>query len=334
MADTKKKERYPEATRRLVERKYPLCLTKEDRHMLRREAQIESLTKLYNYASRVMVTRGHGEPEYNPCSDPNRLFVRIDPEEWTWTKDMDRYIRNAWRKFEIEKIAFFLNTSETAVAYRARHLGLRNVPKYWDARKVVYWLGLTKEDIMDLCTKGVAGDDGKAAVLDMKPCTDPNEVVRIRLISTSSLARVLHKNDFWKTLIETRDADEFFIRDILESVEGLQKTQRAYAIRALECPSAEEKEELREIEARLKVIGGEAQWEPSPWVSHGHTSMCPFYPETMGCFFDGYDKHMVHVDPEDLHPSMRCASDNWRRGAWRLKQQERVEMALARNAEQ
>jgi hypothetical protein len=331
-AKDRKKERYPEPTKVLVMRKYPLCLTKEDRHMLRREAKIESLTKLYNFASRLVVTRGHGEPEYDPCTDVNRLLLRFDPSEWVWTKDMDRYIKNAWRRFEIENIAFFLNTSETAVLHRARHLGLRNVPKYWDVKKVSYWLGLTKEDLINLKTKGVAGADGKAVTLDLKPCTDPEEEVRIWLVSTSSLARVLAKDNYYKVLIEKKGADEFFIKDILESAEALQITQLAYAIRALEQPTAVQKKELSKIEARLKEIGGEAQWEPSPWVSHGHTSMCPYYPETMGTFFDGYDKHMVHVDPEDLHPSMHCASDDWRRGMWRQQQQDRVEAAQARYA--
>lgn len=304
--------------------------------MLRREAKIESLTKLYNFASRLVVTRGHGEVEYDACTDLNRLLLRFSPDEWVWNKDMDRYIRNAWRRFEIENIAFFINASETAVAYRARHLGLRNVPKYWDAKKVAYWLGLTSDDLKKLMKDGVTGEDGRAVTLDVKPCTDPHERIGngagIYLISTSSLARVFLKNDYYKTLIERNGADEFFIKDILESAEALQITQKAYAIRALERTTAAQKKELKQIEARLRQIGGEAQWEPSPWVSHGHTSMCPYYPETMGTFFDGYDRHMVHVDPEDLHPSMHCASDHWRRGLWRQRQQDRVETAKARYA--
>jgi hypothetical protein len=167
-----------------------------------------------------------------------------------------------------------LNRTETAVAYRARQLGLRNIPKYYDLKKVAPWLGLSHRSVLLLAKRG----------LEVHPCTDSNGRLCITLISTTSLARVLLKDRFWKLLADRYGADKFFIKDIVESVVALQK--------------------------------GEANWEPNCWVSHGHTCLNPFSEACFGLFFDGYDDKMAgyELDPRDLAPSANVGSDHWKRG--------------------
>lgn len=162
--------------------------------------------------------------------------------------------------------------------YRARHLGLRNIPKYWDISKATAWLGLEIKDLLLLRKTG----------LDMFPCTDRNGKVKIVLLSTTSLARVLLRGRLYKKLLnpDKYDADAFFIHDIIESIADLQKE--------------------------------EAVWEPNAWVSHGHTCLNPFADLSFGWFYDGHDKAMdglEDLDPRDLSLRANVTSDDWLRGA-------------------
>lgn len=262
---------------------YPLTSTPEDRDRLVEMLDVESRQKMYNLASRIGATRPHANSQqeltsdtgYDPTLDMSRLFLRDDPEKLVWTKDDDRYLRRHFGRTFIEAIGVFLNRSETAVAYRARKLGLRNVPKYYDVRKVAPWLGLSLSDFFLLTRFG----------LELFPCTDRNGKLKITLVSTTSLARVLVRRRLWKRLVDRRDADIIFIRDVLESIAELQK--------------------------------GEAIWEPNPWVSHGHTCLNPFSTACFGWLYNGNDPGMAgeDLDPRDLHPSANVTSDDWRRGA-------------------
>ena len=276
---------YRPAKKAAVALKYPLCRTPEDRDRLARELGIESRQKIYNLASRLEATRPHANSQqeltsdvgYDPTKDTTRLFLRDDPDR-PWSEDDDRYLREHFGRTFIEAIAVFLNRSETAVAYRARKLGLRNVPKYYDAGKVAPWLGLSLQDFFLLEKVG----------LEIFPCTDRHGRLRITLVSTTSLARVLLYKRLWKWLVDRRDADLIFIlifiRDVLESIAELQK--------------------------------GKAIWEPNPWVSHGHTCLNPFSEACFGWFYDGNDDKMAgaDLDPRDLHPQANVTSDDWRRG--------------------
>jgi len=270
----------------LVKAKYPLCKTPADRDRLASEANIDSRQKLYNLASRLMATRPHAgddtdwsseESGYEPSDDLSRLYLRDDfsQREQMWSKDDRRYLTEHFGRTKLEDIGFFLNRTETAVAYEARQIGLRNVPKYYDVRKVAPWLGITMRDLLLLSKRG----------LELFPCTDCYGKLRITLVSTTSLARILTKDRLWKRLVDRYDADEFFIRDVVESVAELQK--------------------------------GTAIWEPNPWVSHGHTSLNPFSEACFGWFYNGYDEKMAgeDLDPRDLSPSANVASDYWKRGA-------------------
>lgn len=284
---------YSDEIKALVKAKYPLCRTPADRDRLAKELGIGSRQKLYNLASRLLATRPHAnsanewigddDDGYDATEDHSRLLIREDPDTLVWSKDDDRYLREHFgRSFRIEEIAFFLDRSETAVAYHARELGLRNIPKFYDVNKVKMWLGLSGSEVVKLW---------RAKKLDLYPCTDRHGKVKITLVSTTSLARFLLRHRMWKKLVDSprRRADKFFVRDILESIAQLHRE--------------------------------EACWEPNSWVSHGHTSLNPFSESGFGWFFDGDDDKMAghepghELEPTDLSPEANVASDDWRRGA-------------------
>lgn len=256
-----------------------------DRQRIVKEHEIASLDKLYNLASRIDATSPHvggssnwtDDEAYSAARDFTRLYLRDSFEDLAWTEDDDRLISDHFGRTRIEDIAVLLGRfgrSETAVAYRARQLGLRNIPKHYDVCKVAPWLGLEISDLMMLKRFG----------LEVFPCCDVKGEIKITLVSTTSLVRCLLLKGLWKRLIDKFDADEIFIRDLIESVISLQKK--------------------------------EAVWEPNPWVSHGHTSLNPYSEACFGLFFDGHDSKMVgdDLDPRDLSPKAAVTSDDWRRG--------------------
>lgn len=267
----------------LIHAKYRTCKSTQDRERVVAEHDIGTIQKLYNLASRIDATRPHaGSTEdwaadygYSAERDYTRLYLRDDPETLQWTADDDRVITEHFGKTKIEDIGVFLSRSESAVAYRARELGMRNIPKYYDIKKVAPWLGIRVADVIKLEKFG----------LEVFPCCNSRGKVTIILVSTTSLARALLYAGIWKRLVDKFDADQFFIRDIVESVIALQR--------------------------------GQAVWEPNPWVSHGHTSLNPYSSTCFGLFFDGQDSKMVgdDLDPRDLHPQANVTSDYWRRGA-------------------
>ena len=273
---------YSPETKARVHVCYPICKSPADRQRLADDENIGSLQKLYNMASRIDATRAHaGSTEdwmaddgYDATEDWARLYLRDDPNAVSWNADDDRFLREHFGKTKIEEIGVFLNRSETAVAYRVRQLRLRNIPKYYDIRKVAPWLGLKVSDVLLMTKLG----------LDVFPCCNADGEIKITLVSTTSLARTLLRGRLWKRLVDKYDADEFFIRDVIESVVALQK--------------------------------GEAVWEPSPRVSHGRVSLNPYSETCFGLFYDGFDEKMAgdDLDPRDLHPDARVTSDDWRRG--------------------
>jgi hypothetical protein len=296
---------YSQETKERVYWRYPLLLSREDRLELAREEKIESLAKLYNLASRLEATRGHDLGE-GPWSDPERLLLRIDPDTHVWLPKHDRYIRSAWRKLFIEQIAFRLDLPEIAVAYRARQLGLRAVCHYWDAKKVVAWLGISGRELLELASPP-AGKHG----LELYPQRNRRGEFAIMLASATSLARVLAQDGLWKRLVDERNADKFFMREILESSVALQLSEELAALRERqnrgERLTVSELERIESLERRLDPHGGEHALEPNPWVSHGHTALNPRSEGCFGLFFTGYDDKMegFDIDPADVEKSLR-----------------------------
>jgi hypothetical protein len=273
---------YSDEAKALVRAKYPFCLTSDDRVALAEQLGI-TLPKLYNLASRQQATRPHSDRAdgyqedveiYDPVTDIGRLYLRDDPDQLVWTEHADSYITKAWGRVPAEAIGFFLDRTEASVAYRARVLGIREVPKYYDIKKVAPWLGLSYRNLFLLSRRG----------LGLFPCTDRRGELTITLVSTSSLARVLLKDGFWKTLVSDYAADEIFIRDVVESMVAVQD--------------------------------GSATWEANAWVSHAHTCLNPFSEACFGLFYTGFDGKMSgsDLDPRDLAPSANVTSDDWRRG--------------------
>lgn len=315
MKNNKEKEKpqqraqYSSETKAMVHACYPMCRGPLDRERLASDYNIESTQKLYNLASRINATRPHAgtsetwtyDDGYDATKDYARLYIRDNPDdEEFWTEEDDRFITDHFGKTKIESMGVFLRRSETSIAYRARELELRNIPKYYDIKKVAPWLGLSINNVFHLKKFG----------LEIFPCTDSYGDIKITLVSTVSLARVLLRGRLWKRLVDRYDADQFFIRDILESIVALQKS--------------------------------EAVWEPNAWVSHGHVSLNPFSEVCFGLFYDGYDKKMFgdkltpddlapeagkkevkrridtdpdqQLDPRDISPNADVMSDDWHRG--------------------
>jgi len=275
---------YSEDVKAVVKAKYHLCRTPEDRDALARECGIGSRQKLYNLASRLNATRPHAnshaewtddEEGYDATQDSARLYLRDNPATLVWSLDQDRYLSEHFGRTFIESIGFYLNRTETAVAYRARQLGLRNIPKYYDLKKVAPWLGLNYRAVFLLSAKG----------LEIHPCTDRRGKSAITLISTTSLARLLLKDRLWKELVDVYGADKFFIKDVVESVVAMQRNEANW-------------------EPNCWVSHGHTCLNPFSdtcfsWFYDG-------YDDKMA----GFD-----LDPRDLAPTANVASDHWRRGS-------------------
>lgn len=327
----KSRNQYPQEVKDLVLLKYPRCRTIEDKWALAYEVadlmgipkdDPNLLQKLYNLASRIKATRRHrttaeewtseDELRYDPSTDRARLEIRDDPETLEWTKGDERYLKQNWKIYKIEDIAFQLNRSETAVAYRARKLGLRQVAKYYDMEKVGPWLGLTQKDMINLQEKG----------LELKPCTDYRGEYKLTLVSAASLYRLLRNEKLRTFLIQNRRADRFFIMDVIESMEGViaTHTKRVFEQKKTEGKklTAEETKQLAAAKAKIREIGRELDFEVNDWVSHGHTCLCPYSEYTLGTRFDGTDTETTgyELKPDELHPDKKVGTAEWRREYW------------------
>lgn len=294
---------YPQAVRELVLRKYPCCRTIEDKLALAHEVadltgmptdDPQLLQKLYNLACRLGATRkpfagtlARSEP------DPARLELRDDPETLVWTAADDRYLTQNWAAVWIEDIAFQLNRSETAVAYRARQLELRAVARFYEADKVAAWLCLRRAPELD-----------ELRVLDklayglLHPVAGADGTIVAELVSTPAIYRLLldaeqgvraGDSDYTKLrkllvqrILGERNPDLFFIKEVREGVKG--------------------------------IATGEAAWEESPWVSHGHTDMHPLSPSHRLRRQAPHDPEFFGWDltPADLHPAEQVFTEDWR----------------------
>jgi hypothetical protein len=213
-----RKARYSDEIKHQVISLYPLCLDVEDKIELAEKLQIESLHKLYNLASRLKVTK-----EYQDCYDPSGRWnipgayvPRTDTSAWRdrqpydpeifSTKD-DEYVRKYYGKQHVEEIRYVRGYTETAILYRARHLGVRKACYYWDERRVSAWLGVRVPTLRSAL---------KRLGKEVYPCVDIHGQVRITLVATEDIAQLLLHKGSWRKLLET-GADEWFVREILES---------------------------------------------------------------------------------------------------------------------
>ena len=126
--------RYSNYVKDQVRQRYPLCRTTAHKEQLAQELGIGSVAKLYNLASRLGATGKEGAERhsYAVAREEERLLVREDPATTVFSSEADQYLRAEFGRRAAFVIAFHLHHTETAILYRARHLGLRRPVKYWD----------------------------------------------------------------------------------------------------------------------------------------------------------------------------------------------------------
>jgi hypothetical protein len=264
---TKQRPRYTDWQKQMMATYYALAGSgvPENLEWLRQRIGLSSRSKLHNMASRDQHTRRFQENAYNPNEDWSLLDHRMDPATTTFDAEVDAHLMHGFGKRQsLAEIAFFRCYTEIALAYRARQLGLRKPCRYWDLRYVCRWLGLSKEQLEVV---------GRPAGLKILTCCNKRGKVGIYLVESKSLASTLARPGLIAKLVEQRNADQFFIREVLESV--------------------------------LSVRQGVDEWEPCPWISFAHTSLNPYCEMSMGLAYDGSDPTIrTSYYPEQLQPHL------------------------------
>lgn len=202
---------------------------------------------------------------YLPGEDHARLLLREVPALTVFTVADDRYLCRFFGRQPPSEIAYRIRHTETAVLYRARHLGLRRPARHWPAERVEAWLGLSPTEWPSLRLEGLdrfeipnrAGDRCEL------------------LISATSLARWLVSGNRWMARV-AGGADEFFVRDLLES--------------------------------SLSVQRNHTPWESCAFLSAGHVCMNPLASSSWGLFCTNSDKHAAGEDPKCAVRTVRIES--------------------------
>lgn len=276
----KRSRRYSNWVKQQVKLRYPLCRTTQDRLQLAAELDIRdengepSVSKLYNLASRLGATGrdGASRAAVMHADSEHAGRRREDPDTTTFTEQADRYLRDEFGRRTVEEIAVYLRHTPTAVLYRARKLGLRKPVKYWPARKVAAWLSISMDQLRELTDEGI----------DIIPQADRDGRLTLEVVSTTSLGRWLRNE---KNLAKVREAgaDEFFIREILETLE--------------------------------EIASGKSEWERCKFLSYGHVCQNTYAKLTSyGLFCTNTDRQGAGQDPncryrtltiDDLRPPHR-----------------------------
>lgn len=230
-----------------------------------------SIDYTYSVANRAGVTRTYRkskdgtrieedapEPCYDPRRDPARLLERESFTDTVFSQRDDEYLRQHWGEQFIEQIAFMRGHTETAIMWRARQLGLRQPVQYFDVEKVTAWLGIDQETLVRL---------GQPVGLKIHECCDQHHRVAIRLVEAVALARMLVRDGLFKELLARRDADEFFIREVIGSVADVRAGRQSFAHR---------------------------------WVSHGQTCLNPYSGASFGLFMI-YDENGLLINDLDRY---------------------------------
>lgn len=211
----RQRTRYSAYQKEQIIQRYHLCRTTEDKEALARELGIGSVSNLYYLASRLGAA-GRKAEIFQPEAAESEQLLHEDPESIVWTDAGDRYLRNEFGRRAIEDIAYHLGHSETALLYRARHLGLRLPVKHWRLDKVSAWLGLDLDELRGLHSEG----------LDIYRLGNRRGEVVIEVVSTTSLGRWLSLKKNLRRL--GSKADQFFLLEIEESLEDLVKGETTF----------------------------------------------------------------------------------------------------------
>jgi hypothetical protein len=190
----------------LITTYYELITNPRDRRQLMVACGYTKMAHLYSAANKHGATnrRGaRGQVLNSEAHDPTRLSMREDPSTTVFTEYDDEYLRsNFGQRRSLEEIALATQHSEIAMAYRARHLGLRHFCKYWPLEKVLGWTGMSREELekYGMLTYAVIDEKGK---------------VRITLASSSSLSRMV-ADPIILPLMKAAGCDLFFLQELAE----------------------------------------------------------------------------------------------------------------------
>lgn len=226
----RQRERFTDEQRALVAARYPACRTREEKLQLMREAGISSLRRLYQLAYTLGVTRPSldlsdqrfaeyvaGDKssvlEQRRADEKTRKEVRArrDDPRRPFKDTEDQLLQAQFGRLELWRIAAQLERSETALLYRARHLGLRQAAFGFELELAAQWMDLTPEQLR----RAVGGK-----VLQHEPaCDNPG----VRWVPTVALGEMIRRIGKW--LIRERNPDPFFIREIQESAKIIEEAR-------------------------------------------------------------------------------------------------------------
>lgn len=250
--ESRKRSRYEPWQREMVKREYPTCQTPEEKLELCRKAGIKDIRRLYNLACQEGITRRSDDlsdaefraytngdknvmslrRSYTPEEERELLSMRQDPRTTKFSKEDDKFLIANYGRMSVPAIAKQRGFSETAVLYRARYLKrpgrtpegeptppepLRQPSVGFALDRVAAWLGLSEKEVHGLVPAGVA----------IRPLPTRKGEVTGYWVLSASLAQFLVKHG--ARLVKERNADLFFIKEILETEQLIKekKVERA-----------------------------------------------------------------------------------------------------------
>lgn len=273
---------YTEEQRALTIKHYPTCRTRQEKLELCEKLGISDIRRLYNLACQLGLTRKNEDlsnaeffkymagdksvlqlkRRFQQQDEKEILSRREDPETLQWTKEDDKFLQTHFGSMDIAQIAFQRGHSETAIMYHARKVKrrcedsegnllppqpLRKPARGFAIKRVCVWLGLEEDELRALqMTAGVK----------IHPLPNMHNEPQDYWVLSRSLAPFLQK--FGNKLIEEKNADAFFIKEILET------------------------------EAELEE--GKTNQEGCIYLNHGHVCQNPWAGPCYGLFCDGEDK--------------------------------------------
>jgi hypothetical protein len=238
---------YTDEQREMVIKYYPTCRTRQEKLDLCHKVGIKDIRRLYNLACQLGLTRTNEDlsnaeffrymagdksvlqikRRFQQQDEREILSRRESPDTIQWTDEDDKFLITHFGSMNIPQIALQRAHSETAVTYYARHLtrrardaegrlqapqALRKPAFGYPLARVCAWLGLDEEELRALqATVGV----------EIRPLPTQPQRPQEFLVLSRSLAPFLRK--FGQRLIADKQADEFFILEILETEEQLEE---------------------------------------------------------------------------------------------------------------
>lgn len=272
--------RYTQEQRDLVAKYYSTCDTPEAKEWLCEIANIPDIRRLYNLSCQMGLTR-YGEDlsdaefgqymagnhdvlkarrRFSQEDEGRMLRTRQDPRDHRLTAEDEKFLIANFGRMKLADIALSRGQTETALMYCARHLqrpepgpdGVLGLPQPlrrpahgFPLSRVTAWLGIEEAELPAIQSTGV----------EIRPLPNRRMETIEQWVLASSLAPFLRS--YGVRLIEEKDADAFFIKEILETEEEL--------------------------------IAGNTEREECYFVDHGHRCQNPWAGPCHGLSCDGND---------------------------------------------